>query len=501
VASYEITSLTTSQLFTFTGNTGDKAGYSLNAAGDVNGDGYNDIIIGAHYQNSYTGAVYVIYGGPSVSDIDLLTESLDPSSTGFYVKGNAAGDYFGFAVSTAGDINNDGYADIIIGAYAKSTARGAAYVIYGKKTEDLANIDLATETLDPASTGFTITGNANYDRLGYAVGTAKNFNEDEYDDIIIGAYSKSSAAGAVYIIYGKATASLTNIVLASQTLDPATTGIQITGGTTYQLGVHVDFAGDVNNDGYCDVVIGANRRNSYQGAAYVIYGKPSANLASYNLASTALDPTSTGFEMIGVSGTGQFGRFVKGAGDVNGDGYADVIIGAYKVLSDATGTVEIGVAYIVYGKSSANLANLDFSSEALDPQSTGFTITGSTFYYHIGYSVAGGDIDNDGYDDVIIASDIGNSSTGYGFVVYGKGTSELVNIDFSTDTLDPKTTGFSIDGVTAGDHVGFCLSSAGDFNGDGKAEVLYGAPGRESNRGAAYLVYPSSKEMLKRYFL
>ncbi len=117
-------------------------GCSMKSAGDFDKDGYEDVIVGAYGKNM----AYVIYGGPSFST-SIPVAGLNPATTGFYIKGNAAGDALGYSVSGAGDVNKDGYADIIIGAPYKSSQKGAVYLIYGGPRSAMSNIDLSTQTL------------------------------------------------------------------------------------------------------------------------------------------------------------------------------------------------------------------------------------------------------------------------------------------------------------------------------------------------------------------
>ncbi len=162
--------------FNITGSApGNGLGGSVKTAGDINNDGYEDIIVGA----SNLGAAYVIYGGPTLPDIDLNLTTLDPATTGFMIRGKS-GESLGSAVSIAGDINNDGFDDIIIG-----DAQGTVYVIYGGPKSSMSNIDLSSLPLDPATTGFMITGNAAGDQFGQAVSTAGDINHDGYGDIIV----------------------------------------------------------------------------------------------------------------------------------------------------------------------------------------------------------------------------------------------------------------------------------------------------------------------------
>ena len=148
------------------------------------------------------GAVYVLYGGPESSFSPLtLPATLDPLTTGFTITRNTANDYFGFSVSTAGDLNNDNYDDIIIGANRKDSERGMVYVIYGGPKSSLPNLDFTSPTLNPLSNGFTVQGNANGDYFGYSMSATGDINNDNYDDIIIGAQVKSGGKGGTYLVH------------------------------------------------------------------------------------------------------------------------------------------------------------------------------------------------------------------------------------------------------------------------------------------------------------
>jgi hypothetical protein len=252
--------------FVITGNiAGDHFGFPVSAAGDVNKDTYDDIVIGSEFKDSFRGIIYVVYGKANPVDIDLSGSTvLDPASTGFVASGENQGDHFGFAVSEAGDVNKDGYADILVGAWSANSA----YVIYGGPT--LANIILANGPLNPATTGFRVSGFASGDHFGCAVSRAGDMNGDGYGDILVGADWFNSQQGAAYVIYGKAAPE--NIVLQTTQLDPDTTGFMMKGaGANNNLGFRVGFAGDINKDGFPDILVGAYRKNSDAGAVYVIH--------------------------------------------------------------------------------------------------------------------------------------------------------------------------------------------------------------------------------------
>ena len=322
---------------------GNEFGISV-STGDINKDGYADIIVGAEKQ--VQGAAYVIYGGEksSMSNIDLSATTLDPLTTGFMISGNAAGDFFGFSVRIAGDIDKDGYNDIVIGAHMKNSNQGAAYVIYGGQKSSMSNIVLSTQTLDPLTTGFMIIGSSANVQLGFSVSTAGDINKDGYDDIIIGAPGKTSNQGAAYVIYGREKSSMSNIDLSTTTLDPLTTGFMITGNAAGDyFGYSVNTAGDINNDGYSDIIVGAYNKDS-KGAAYVIYGRENSSMSNIDLSTTTLDPLATGFLITGNATSDCFGWSVSTAGDLNSDGVSEIIVGARCKASSK------GAAYVIYGE-------------------------------------------------------------------------------------------------------------------------------------------------------
>ena len=310
---------------------GDLSGFSVASAGDVNGDGFADLIVGAYGADphgSYSGASYVVFGKASgfAANIDLST--LD-GTTGFKLSGAAAGDQSGRSVASAGDVNGDGFADLIVGADGADphgSHSGASYVVFGKASGFAANIDLSS--LD-GTTGFKLSGAAAYDLSGVSVASAGDVNGDGFADLIVGAYGADphgADSGASYVVFGKASGFAANIDLS--TLD-GTTGFKLSGVAAGDFsGFSVATAGDVNGDGFADLIVGAfgaDPHGTYSGASYVVFGKASGFAANIDL--STLDGT-TGFKLSGAAAGDQSGRSVASAGDVNGDGFADLIIGA-----------------------------------------------------------------------------------------------------------------------------------------------------------------------------
>jgi hypothetical protein len=161
-------------------NTGDNFGISVSNAGDVNGDGYDDIIIGASNYSSNTGRAYIYYGGLSMSTIANVI-----------LTGGATNNYFGRSVSTAGDVNGDGYSDVIVGAYGYTTSTGRAYIYFGGAImNNIADI--------------TMTGEATFNLFGISVSAAGDVNGDGFSDVLVGANGFNSSTGRAYIFLGGA---------------------------------------------------------------------------------------------------------------------------------------------------------------------------------------------------------------------------------------------------------------------------------------------------------
>jgi hypothetical protein len=388
-------------------------GGSVAAAGDVNGDGYGDVIVGAHRYNGFQGRVYVYAGGAGgLSSTPIFTAT-----------GEATNNYFGYSVATAGDVNGDGYADIVVGAYGYNSFQGRAYVYVG-----------GAAGVSPTPI-FTATGESADSELGLSVATAGDVNGDGYDDIAIGAHGYSSSQGRAYVYGGGATGlSATPIFTATGE------------GTGDEFGYSVATAGDVNGDGYADVVIGAYAYNLEQGQAYVYAGEAGG------LAATPL------FTATGETTVDRFGYSVATAGDVNGDGYSDVVVGAWGYNSSQ------GRAYI-YAGAAAGLSATPIS-----------TATGETTSNDFGISVAtAGDVNGDGYADVMIGAMLYSGMQGRAYLYTGSAGGL---------SATPILTGT---GQAAGDLLGSSVATAGDVNGDGYAEVIVGEYRYGTNQGRAYV--------------
>ncbi|MDC3045057.1 hypothetical protein OA098_03155, partial [Prochlorococcus sp. AH-736-B04] len=472
---------------------GDYSGSSVSSAGDVNGDGIDDVIIGASNAapngEAYSGSTYVVFG---TSDNDAIELSdIESGTGGFVINGVDEFDMSGISVSAAGDVNNDGLDDVIIGAvYAdpNGSDSGSAYVVFGTTSTDAIELS----DIESGTGGFVINGAENdhgADGIGKIVSAAGDVNGDGFDDVIIGdKYATNEngeeSAGNSYIVFGKAS---TNAIEISS-LIPNAYGVVINGADAGDSsGKSVFGAGDINGDGYDDVIIsatGADPNGEYSGSTYVVFGN------SEELSIDLSDIESQifnhyGFVINGVDEDDSIGDSVA-AGDINGDGLVDIIIGA--VEADPNGEYS-GSTYVVFGTSSTDAIELS----DIESGTGGFVINGVDANDSSGYSVSVvGDINDDGLDDLIIGAydaDPNEINSGTSYVVFGTTSTDAIELS----TLEEEGGGgFVINGVDENDMSGISVSAAGDVNGDNIPDLIIGASAADPNgsgSGASYIVF------------
>lgn len=391
---------------------GDHAGISVSSAGDVNGDGIDDILIGAlrteFFQNTQ-GKAYVVFGTDQGFASSLNLSTLD-GSNGFEMDGelpgNYAGSWLGQRVSNAGDINGDGFDDVILAARFTADNAGAAYVVFGSDQGFSDSIDLSA--LD-GSDGFRFRGVFFEEVLGTSISSAGDMNGDGFDDIVIGAPAGAAGyAGFAYVLFG--TDEGFSSVLSRSDLNGdngfIVTGVASNSGT----GLNVSLLGDINGDEFDDIVVEAVGRDE----SYIIYGSENGFLANLNVAD--LD----GLNGFTISGTAQNSRKnVTSAGDINGDGIDDFVISVYNEA--ANGAAQAGKAYVVFGTDAGFATGFDVSAlDATFDGSNGFVINGAAGQDRLGINItAAGDLNNDGIDDLVVGAS-GAGTSGESYIIYGR---------------------------------------------------------------------------------
>ncbi len=386
---------------------------------------------------------------------------------GFVVPGLGS---LGYSVSTAGDINGDSISDLILGAPGVSTAyltsAGAAYVLFGNHGGFASPFNLSSLN---GTNGFTIPGLLSDDSLGSLVSTVGDINGDGISDLVV----VSSGIGIASVIFG------------SRGKFPSAFNINNLNGNNGFLvsapapkhGVALaEAAGDINGDDIEDLLLA----DCF--SAYIIFGSRGGFPPTFNL--NNLNETN-GFVILGnydfyfacPIGAGRSAGTT--AGDVNGDGVGDIILGDI-VVNSLTGLQQAGAAYVIFGRregfvSPFNINNLNGTN--------GFVIPGLVTDGHLGRSVnTAGDINADGISDLILGSD---SNAGY--VIFGsrRGFASTFNLNNLNGT-----NGFMIPGLSEYDGLGYSVSTTGDINGDAITDLVLSASGAYST-GAVYVIFGS----------
>ena len=489
--------------FTVTGIDGnDYAGLSVGGAGDVNGDGFEDFLVGAPKADpngSTSGEAYLVFGGSAIGSGGTLALSGLGTGTGFVLNGLEAGDQAGTSVNFAGDVNGDGIGDFIIGGRYAYGGPGEAYVVFG--ASDIGTGGTFELSALNGTNGFLLRNDGGSDQVGRSVGSS-DVNGDGFDDLIIGAPRGDppggTDAGESYVVFGGSSVGAGVIQLSALN---GTNGFILNGDdASDNSGLSVSGAGDVNGDGINDFIIGAPFADpSNVGESYVVFGQ--TNIGSSGTLELSALTGSNGFTFFGFTNSDQSGYSVSGAGDFNGDGVADVIIGAS--YADPNSVSNAGEVYVVFGGSTVGSGG---SVSVTDLNGTnGIIIKGGVIGRHIGASVGtggvlqlsalasgggfeipeklegdalgdnvrgAGDINGDGFDDLIAgagyASPVGNKE-GEAYIIFGG--------DFSQALTKQGTSGNDLLTGTGGADVFVGGLGNDTLLGNGGVDVLRGGAG------------------------
>ncbi|MEX1366371.1 MAG: Ig-like domain-containing protein [Nannocystaceae bacterium] len=323
---------------------GEDAGTAVAGAGDVNGDGLRDLLVGAPEGGPIPGGgrTYVVFGKSDTAAVALGDVFVGVG--GFVVRGAGFDDNSGATVAGAGDVDADGLDDVLVGAQLANAGgignSGRCYVVFGKA--DTALVDVGAL----GSGGFTIDGTASFDEACAAIAGLGDVNGDGRADLGVGVPNDEDdllLQGRAYVVFGKS--SSTPVLLADVAAGAG--GFVVDGETTADfLGVAVAGPGDLDGDGYADLVLGSPNVDVpglLAGRGYAVFGKTN----TVPLPLVDLTARLGGFSLAAEAAQDQLGWAVGGAGDVDGDGFADLVISARR--ADPPAGIDAGRSYVVFG--------------------------------------------------------------------------------------------------------------------------------------------------------
>ncbi|MEM9387893.1 MAG: hypothetical protein AAGA68_22760 [Pseudomonadota bacterium] len=440
-ANIELASLNGANGFLMRGGDGDDLGEQVAGLGDINGDGYDDIGVGARnkdvLQREAPGVVHVIFGGPNVAPSGELDPDALDGSNGFVVNGFFPGGDASM-VSAAGDVNADGFPDIAIGAFGVDTPTkgnvGQAYLVFGGPEVGSSGV-INVLTLN-GSNGVILEGQEADDFTGRDTAGIGDINDDGIDDVLIGAFSvdfgELADVGGGYVLYGSSDPWPDRIALGE--LLPTQGYFFGCIGAGFDCGAGVDGLGDVNADGHPDFIVSGSRAQPDGvldvGEAYVVFG--GGTIGSDGDARTSELNGNNGFTIQGIDREDFFGRPSSTAGDINGDGIPDIVIGAN--MAEPEDGIDNGEVYVIYGKAGVGSSGR-LLAEELDGDN-GFTLEGADVGSALGASATtAGDFNADGLDDLMIGAPF-EIAKGQVYILFGRDGNRDIDDDGVSDVDD-----------------------------------------------------------------
>ena len=465
---------------------GDRVGQALSYAGNITGDDTPDFVIGSRWSGLENGAAYVFAGSST------LDGSRSASGAEITITGSNA-ERFGFAVAggtsllggISGDFNGDGNDDLLVGAPnadVDGNPVGAAYMFYGPLTTGMTSGDASVIFTGQWNQDPDNPSNHNADNTGYSVAFVGDINNDGLADIAIGDPSKKNSGstnGEAYLLFGRQDVYNDNgdkiigewegTISLNETSWKRQFGREILSDGTgrEQMGAAIDAIGDVNGDGIDDLAIGAyrwdqdvNNPNQNTGAVFVWYGGEGVYDLEQLLASQDSATNTADVTIVGEQELDQIGRSLSGAGDFDGDGTQDIVIGSEHANDNA------GLVMVVDGSGNAIAT---FTGEQSEDAAGRWVSTV-------------GDLDGDGTSEIIVGAKLADANgvaSGATYILLG-GT---------TGTQSIGTAEVLFTGAGAGNETGMNVSGLDDMDGDGYAEILIGSPKTSAEQGAIQFIY------------